>query len=88
VSTRKLVNDFDLPVCVGLESYVVFCNIVSTVAKLVSSKLRPTRLSAAEDVRGIRFEPFRIIQYWPLILSLITCFFSKTLVISNNDRTV
>jgi hypothetical protein len=34
---------------------VVFCDLVSTVAGLVSGKLRPTGLSAAEDVRGIDY---------------------------------
>jgi hypothetical protein len=48
-------KDFTADVSPGVHS-----STVSTVAGLVSGKLRPTGLSAAKDVKGIRFGPYSI----------------------------
>jgi hypothetical protein len=46
-------KDFTADVSLGVS--LVFCETVSR--RVGSAKLRPTGLSAAENVRGIRFEP-------------------------------
>jgi len=48
--------------------------MVSTVMRLLSGKLRPSRLSAVKDMQGIGFEPFDYIvvasEYWHIYQAL------------------